>query len=91
MLLTMLTALLWGFGAHFLFPDEDIVMTHATSAAAPALLITSILFFIIPWAGVTAALALLMQVHRQPPVSRPARTGGELREEEPQVGTKTQV
>lgn len=94
LLLTMLIALLWGFGAHYLFPDGDNVMnllTHASSAAAPAFLLTSILVFIIPWAGVTAAIALLMQVRRQPPVSRPARTGDHLREEEPAAGTRTQV
>ena len=91
LLLTMLVALLWGFGAHFLFPDGDNVMTHATSAAAPAFLLTSILVFIIPWAGVTAALALLLHVHRQPPVCRPARTGDQLRGEEPRAGTTSQV
>lgn len=91
LLLTMLIALLWGFGAHFLFPGGDNVTTHATSAAAPAFLLTSLLVFIIPWAGVTAAIAFLMQVHRQPHVSTAVGTGDHLREEELRAGTRSQV
>ena len=59
--LTMLIGLLWGFGGHFLFPGGDNTMTHATSPAAPAFLITSILVFIVPWAGITASISTFTQ------------------------------
>ena len=66
LVLTMLIALLWGFGGHFLFLSGDNVMTHTSSPAAPAFLITSSLVFLIPWAGVTVGIYALIQTLRQP-------------------------
>lgn len=77
LVLTMLIALLWGFGGHFLFLSGDNVMMHMTSPAAPAFLITGILVFVIPWAGVTVGLSALMQAFRKPGALGTARTGNE--------------
>lgn len=63
--LSMLTGLLWGFGGHYLFASGDNVL-QVTGPAAPAFLISSILVFIVPWAGITAAIYTFMQALRQP-------------------------
>jgi hypothetical protein len=89
--LTLLIGLLWGFGGHFLFPSGDNVMMHATSPAAPAFLITSILVLIVPWAGVTVGIYTLVQTFRQQ--HRPSSTGANQpqREEESQTYARSRV
>ena len=92
LVLTMLIALLWGFSGHFLFPGGDNVMTHMASPAASAFLITSILVFLIPWAGVTVGVYALMQALSHPRALDAAGTGGEPgREEESRKFIKYQV
>jgi hypothetical protein len=92
LVVTMLIALLWGFSGHFLFPGGDNVMTHMASPAAPAFLITSILVFLIPWAGVTVGVYALMQALHHPRARGSAGTGGEPgREEESRMVVKPQV
>ncbi len=83
--LGMLTGLLWGFAGHFLFPGGDNVTTHATSPAAPAFLITSILVFIVPWAGVTSAISTLVQALRRPQGRHTVGTDQQERSEASQV------
>jgi hypothetical protein len=89
LVVTMLIALLWGFGGHFSFPGGDNVMTHLASPAAPAFLITSILVFLIPWAGVTVGVYALMQHPPQLRARGSAGTGGEPEREE-ESGTVVQ-
>jgi hypothetical protein len=92
LVVTMLIALLWGFGGHFLFPSGDNVMTHLVSPAAPAFLITSVLVFLIPWAGVTVGVYTFMQALQHPRVRGSAGRGGEhWREEEPRMVVEPQV
>ncbi|QBD74543.1 hypothetical protein EPA93_00455 [Ktedonosporobacter rubrisoli] len=63
--LSMLIALLWGFGAHFMSSTGDNVMAHATSPAGPAFLITSVLIFIVPWAGLIIGIHIFRLASRQ--------------------------
>lgn len=91
LLLSMLIALLWGYGGHFLFPGGDNLMAHPAAPAAPAFLLTSILVFIIPWAGITAAIYTLVQVRRQTYVSRNVGTDGQAHEEVSRGHVRSQV
>lgn len=75
LLVTMLIALLWGYGGHFLSASGDNVMAHMGSPGGPAFLITSVLVFIFPWAGISAAIFLLRQASRRPSV--PGAADGE--------------
>jgi hypothetical protein len=92
LVLTMLIALLWGFGGHFLFLSGDNVMTHMASPAAPAFLITSILVFLIPWAGITVGIYALMQALRGPRALDTSRIRDESRRgEESPMGVGNRV
>src|SRR5579884_4400969 len=65
--LTMLIAVLWGYGAHFLFASGDNVMAHMSSFAGPAFLISSVLVFVMPCAGTIAGIYTFIQTLRSTP------------------------
>jgi hypothetical protein len=75
LVLTMLIALLWGFGGHFLFPGGDNIITHMSSPGGPAFLITSLLVLLLPWAGLIAGVYALLEAIRQPSRSSATRRG----------------
>lgn len=81
LLLTMLIALLWGFFGHFLLSGDDNILAHTTTPGGPAFLLTSILVFLIPWAGVTAGLYAVIQTLQQAHTLNEARTEGQQKPE----------
>jgi len=81
LVLSMLVALLWGFGGHFLFSGGDNIMAHMTSPGGPAFLITSLLVFLIPWAGLIAGVYVL-QARHQPHRHNAIGEGDKLLQEE---------